>query len=354
MDEKKRLIGIQGLRGIGIVMIIVSHCGTDINTAMHYLGLLGVEIFFVLSGYLTMYHSVNSSFGSLKCHLVRIVKKMTRVGGLYPLHVVTLLAAIPLSYKIFLLGDKLKYIVKLLIQLLLCQSWIPSLDVYMGFNGTAWYLSVYVFLACISNVIVKVIRGWSLKKCASMIGVIVAIQYIAAFVFVRGTDPKVIWLLYVCPLSRALDFVLGCCICRIHKERKLTKHYNAQLVAGMILAICALMFMNGKELSIGLTALWSIPSILIVSGTIMGEKDSVFIKSVFQNKVAIWIGNISMELFLIHQLVIKYFQYWYDTRNRICPGYMFILAVLIGVLLSVLWNRVHQIVRKKQSNMSVE
>ena len=264
---------------------------------------------------------------------------------------VTLLAAIPLSYKVFL-GDKLKYIVKLLVQLLLCQSWIPSLDVYMGFNGNAWYLSVYVFLACISRAIVKAISRWSLKKCISMIGVIVAVQYTAAVIFWRGSDQKIIWLLYVCPLSRALDFVLGCCICRIHKEKKMTKHYNKQLVVGMILAIFALLFMNGRELS--LTALWTIPSMLIVSGTIMGEKDSVIIKSVFQSKIAIWIRNISMELFLIHQSVIKYFQYWYDTRNRICPGYMFILAVLIGVLLSVLWNRVHQIVRKKQSNMSVE
>ena len=83
MVKEKRLISVQGLRGIAIVMIIVSHCGTDINTAMHYLGLLGVEIFFVLSGYLTMYHSANSSFGSLKCHLVRVVKKMIRAGGGY-------------------------------------------------------------------------------------------------------------------------------------------------------------------------------------------------------------------------------------------------------------------------------
>ena len=99
MTEKKRINAFQGLRGYAIILIFLSHCTFATNSFGHsttnWLGVLGVSLFIMLSGYLLVYQDHESN------QIIPIDTLKRRLKRFYPLHIVTLLIALPFSISIF-------------------------------------------------------------------------------------------------------------------------------------------------------------------------------------------------------------------------------------------------------------
>ena len=66
-----------------------------------------------------------------------------KIGKYYPLHLVTLLAAIPIGYRALAEGHVSAY-AEIVLNVLLLQDWRPK--GYFSYNGVAWFLSLMVFL----------------------------------------------------------------------------------------------------------------------------------------------------------------------------------------------------------------
>ena len=54
------------------------------------------------------------------------------------------------------------------------------------------------------------------------------------------------------------------------------------------------------------TAAWSIPNVLLFLSLISSKKHNYLKEKILNTKLLVFIGNISFEIFLIHQLVFRY------------------------------------------------
>lgn len=209
---------LQGLRGVAILLIVLSHCNYILNEFGNNIfgaaGGIGVQLFIILSGYLMMLNFNKSN--KILSFSLNIKKKLKKF---YPLHLITLIIAIPFLYKSFLNCNFEKAIEKIALNLLLLQSYIPDMDIYFSLNATSWYLSTAFFFIILTPFAIKFINFTANK--INVIFIIIVIQYWLFYCFADNKQAH--WLLYVCPLIRMLDFVLGgvhvCCrtkewICR--------------------------------------------------------------------------------------------------------------------------------------------
>lgn len=309
--ETKRIDALQGLRGFAAVMIFLSHCRflicVDGINRLNYLGAGGVSVFLYLSGFLAAY-TVNYKSDD-KNFIKTIIGKGVKF---YPLHVLTFLLALPLCIESLLSYGK-EGIATIFGNLLLVQAWIPISKVYFSVNDVSWYLSLFCFLIIVSPWLTKRINRLQAKTSVYLLFVIFFLETTLFIVTERlniGTSFKH-WILYVCPLTRMLDFCGGCLVFNILGSKLVRNNRRMITNIGMILLLvnmicCA--FIPSEFFS---TAAWSIPSSMIFLGITCFEinedsSSSTFIRALFNNNALSWIGSISLEFFMIHKLVLRY------------------------------------------------
>jgi hypothetical protein len=118
--------------------------------AHHYFGFMagfsGVTFFYVLSGYILAvnYAGKVGSWAEIRLFWWK------RFARIYPTHLLTLIATLPLGSSLAILP----------LNLLLIQSWIPVQGVYFSFNGPSWSISnEAAFYAAFPLLIVLVTPG---------------------------------------------------------------------------------------------------------------------------------------------------------------------------------------------------
>lgn len=100
-----------------------------------------------------------------------------------------------------------KWGINLLLNILLLQTWIPIGGVYFAFNSVAWYLSLTMFFVLISSLMVKLAEKMRSGIIILVITVITIFQFF--LVHVIGAKSWTHWAVYICPLTRSLDFLGG-------------------------------------------------------------------------------------------------------------------------------------------------
>lgn len=206
MQSKKYNASFQGLRGIAILLIVISHCSFGINaygsnTTM-YCGGLGVSIFIMLSGYLTLYqHYDNNTELKFKEFIFEKIKKF------YPLHLLTLIAALPFLLVSIKTIGKSQAILIFISNLTLVQTWIPIENFYFSLNAVSWYLSITMFFIVMTPVTIKCFRKISMLQVGILTLLLIAFEFI--WTFLVGDYPEAHWLIYVFPVTRFVDFLIG-------------------------------------------------------------------------------------------------------------------------------------------------
>ena len=196
-EEKGFIKSIQGLRGYAIIFVFLSHC----NQSFSCFGALGVSIFIMLSGYLSMRkYSVKDSL-----ELFRLLKK--RLKKFYPLHLITLLLAIPFTWGDLLGAEAAKHWAVLALNALLLQSWIPIRNVYFSYNAVSWYLSITIFFTLITPLMIKFIQRLKGITLYILFGTGILSQFIWCRLCIDSSYAH--WLIYICPVTRSLEFFMG-------------------------------------------------------------------------------------------------------------------------------------------------
>ena len=194
----------QGLRGIAFLLVFISHCTfSEINSGIStttYFGAFGVSLFIVLSGFLTVYNHYQEDEISVKKQISKTLDKC------FPLHFLTFLLAIP-----FVLNELIKLNVNTwtasFLNLFLVQSWVPKRSIYFSNNAVSWYLSTYLFFMLISPFVVRWLKRLNSKDIFGLIIFVLTIQI--ALVLLAGNCTWAHWVIYIFPISRALDFISG-------------------------------------------------------------------------------------------------------------------------------------------------
>lgn len=142
----QKLNSLQGLRFLGFLLIYLNHAGWLLWSDYKYFdfGARGVEIFFVLSGYLVAYNYRNAEFAyDLKSSFLYMLSKAKKF---YFLHMLTFLIVLfhmerhGFTYPSGLSG----FTRDVFLNITLLKSWYdPS---KFAFNGVTWFLSCILFI----------------------------------------------------------------------------------------------------------------------------------------------------------------------------------------------------------------
>lgn len=150
----KKEDSFQAIKALAFLGIFASH------------GAWGVSVFFILSGFLMFYSYSDTdriTDYSIKYSMNFGVNKIKR---LYHLHIVSLISAIPFLVKEYMGCGGIKRflypVIKVGLNIVLAQAWIPSSGVYFSLNAVSWYLSVMFFLYSMFPLILRFMKKYKI------------------------------------------------------------------------------------------------------------------------------------------------------------------------------------------------
>lgn len=334
MENKKGLVqNIQGVRGYAILLIFFSHCNFGLNemgiNRTTWLGAFGVSLFIILSGYLLL-----ERHSEEKLELFPYVERKLR--RFYPLHILTLIAALPFAIKSLLHFDRIQ-IVGLLANITLLQSWIPNSSVYFSYNAVSWYLSMTLFCMVISPIVLKIWKNNSsnMKICAMLV---LCILFDGVLYMIFGQASVAHWILYIFPVVRSIEYIFGGGIWKLRKNFNLPNYAeNIIGIVALVLSFIISYFSVSANDELYAVVAWVIPSMLLI---IFATSHTELSKIVFSNRVVLFFGNISFEFFLFHQLCIRYIEV-INRKIDIQSGFVIVcLNLIVSVLITLLWRTV--------------
>ena len=193
-----------------------------------YEGYIGVSFFFILSGFVLGYsYHTKILHGKIKFSQFWLA----RLARIYPLHLLTLLIAIPLSIR----GDEVEWITRFVLNVFLLQSFVPSDDIYFYFNSVSWSISdEWFFYLCFPFLVFIMIK----RKYLRFVPLVLLIVPIGLLLVKENYHEK---FFYINPLMRIGDFILGKFLFRVYNYRKqkspLNNRTNATLLEILSIAV---------------------------------------------------------------------------------------------------------------------
>ena len=300
---------LQSLRFIFVMMIFLSHFAYRDISAFDAGGDCGVAFFFILSGFVCSLgygkrlREGQFSYGDFL---------WKRVRKLYPLHLFCLL--------FYLLVSHAPLDLKVLLNALLLQSWIPDADWYFSCNKVSWFLSSLLFC--------YLVFPWVYRHLSKYLTLIILTAYIA--VYCLTPYDRVNAVLYVFPAVRFVDFYIGMLLCQFYEQKKalvFPKGTELWLMLVLLLTLAVYPFVDAKLRNAPLYWVVLIPVILVF----VHEKG--FVSRMLKTRPMLFLGSLTMPLFLTHQMIIGILIH----RLPEMPV-MLMLAVCVFVALIISWG----------------
>ncbi len=299
---------LNSLRFILVLMIVISHSTLPISQGLHdYLGECPVAIFFVISGFVL---SLSKGEKLAKGELGNRQFFFSRIAKLYPLHLFILAFLLPMDWRIGHLGAWYQT----LAHVLLLQCWMPTSQIFAAYNAPTWFISDVVFF----YLIFKYLYRWLMRL--SWLTILLCIgAYMAAYI-VLGYQMKGDYsggFIYFYPPFRLIDFCLGI-ICykfyRMQTGQRLVTFIRTKLsvwqafVADVLLVlILAGMYWMSIHCNPNFrcAALYWLPSAITLIYIVAIDKGKGWLTRLLHNKCLLWLGGISLEIFLCHLLCYR-------------------------------------------------
>ena len=293
---------IDGLRAIAIIFIVLSHF-KQLNFVSG-----GVNIFFVISGYLISHILVNQKIDLIKFYKIRFLK-------LYPQ--IFLIASLTILLFLFF-GDFTQWIIIL-------RSFVSTIiglfnfylikigDVYGQQNFINPFLPFWAFCVIIQFYLVfpfilKIIFFVKKKLNLKEDFITVSLLFISLVLFLVYYFYKDNLLFnFYSPLSRYWQFLLGSCLYFLVKSKK-------QLYFNNLSIYIAIIFIIIWQLNFEWFYAWRKVQILLTITTILflySTKPSIF-NQILSVKPLTYLGKISYSLYLIHMPVIYFISIWFE------------------------------------------
>lgn len=312
---------IDGLRAIAVVAVVLGH----FFTTTFKNGYLGVDVFFVVSGYVITQLQTHMNMTNVSKYLLEFYAK--RIRRILPALLVVILITLILTFLLFSrsAGEMVntgKYSILGISNLYLFHL---STD-YFGVAGTSnpfthtWSLGVeeqFYFLYPILIILATKIRKNIFLRIILISIIILSLGSIALAAQYSERNPNLAF--YSMP-TRIWEFGLGA-IAFVVTQCALRKNY--QNVVFRYLAICALLTMILLPISLGLVG-----QVLVCGSTALfltGPGDDFFSR-LLSKKCMTWIGLRSYSIYLIHWPTLVISNYLFGSSNL--KNFIFIPIIL--------------------------
>lgn len=319
---------IDGLRAIAVVSVIIFHLGFLRN------GYLGVDIFFVISGYLITGISFNE-LSDGKFSILSFYER--RIRRIIPLVLVTTTVAFVLGL-FFMLPDDLENLSQsvfasnfsvnnILMKITSADYWAVKND-YKPLMHT-WSLGVEEqFYLLYPFIFFYLDKG----KKNFILPLLIFLSILSLFLFLSSsnTASKFYFLQY-----RFFELAVGgiCAIYFTGKENFINERCSSIYLYTSIIILILIIYFNpikSNEIKVVITVLFT--AVILVTGNFFYNVNSLY-KSLFSNKLITFIGKISFSLYLWHQIVFAFTRYFVVDEISIIIS---IILITITIILSVL------------------
>lgn len=212
------------------------------------------------------------------------------------------------------------------LNILLIQAWFPWADIFFSFNWLTWAVSVEVFFYLLfPMIIINFEKTWPIKLVAALLMVVglVILCNVTKLPSYSIAAPDAISstaLLYINPLCRLFEFVVGMCVALFYKK------YSEQFkLVGMpvgtlfeILAFSVVISTVYYSASVHVLARFiglggseylyhagsCLPFALLIF--IMALQKGL-ISKVLRTRIPLLLGEASFSVFLFHQIILRYY-----------------------------------------------
>jgi len=291
---------IDGLRAVAILAVIGFHAFPREITG----GFIGVDIFFVISGFLIS-KIIFSSLERQRFNLVEFY--IRRIRRIFPALLLVMVVCFTVGWFI-LLADEFKQLSK---HTMASVGFIQNLILWREsgyFDNAAeakpllhlWSLAVeeqfYIFWPLLLAFVWKL--QWSFVKVSSF----VAVVSFAVSIYLIYHSPSAA---FYFPASRFWELMVGGILAfiELHRPTLIDKHRDGQSFLGFSLLIIGLLLLDKDSAFPGWWALLpTIGSFLIISA----GSNALLNKKILSNKLMLWIGLISYPLYLWHWPILSY------------------------------------------------
>ena len=215
--KNEKLDGLSALRALACLGIFASHAWDDVFRGF---GAMGVSLFIIMSGFTMVY----GYYGKNRIKAPSIVENMTfafyKISRLYPLYILT---SCMMAVTLFIGEEKISIphaTVLFVADILLLQEWLPlNLS---SINDVSWYLCVVLFSYFIFPwVLCSMEQKYSKTKAKISLLVLLVLQIVFGIIGWRIQSPLhtpggwwtqdfTRWFVYKFPLTRVIDFMMGC------------------------------------------------------------------------------------------------------------------------------------------------
>lgn len=260
-------------------------------------GYAGVSFFFMLSGFILAYtyqQRLIEGTATVRSFYV------ARVARIYPLHLLALLAS--LFFLQFFVHPSAGDFGELAINTLLLQSFIPGQEFL--FNSVSWSLSDEAFFYALFPVIIfSAVRDR--RRGALILWSLLGIGIVLSAYLLRN-NPWEHWTLYINPLFRIFDFVLGIAfynLCRWWESRHpQQRHYTRLEWLALLLLVAAYCLAFFIPVSFRRSVWYWLPMGLLISSFYFHRG---VLSRLLSHPLCVKLGEISFAFYLFHYLVIQ-------------------------------------------------
>ena len=341
-DKLKYIPEIDGLRAIAVLLVVFYHLKIPYFSG----GFLGVDIFFVISGYLItkiLYHDFDNKKFSFLTFLFKRIKR------LLPALLFVLLIVVTVSYFILSPSDYIKVSKSALTSLFFISNiyyWSESnyfnqINEFKSLVHT-WSLGIEMSFYFLIPLILIVLKKFDFRIKLLTINLFLILTIIIAYylnskgpVFENRFFGEILYgkyisdtLFYLIPF-RLYEFFFGVSLYFLPKNN--LKEFSKQLffILGILLILISLYFI---EPNLELQIIYTIPC-LIGSAIIIYFRDAKYLNIIIKNRLSIFLGLISYSLYLVHWPMITLYKYIKVDKLIISEK---ILIILVSIILSFL------------------
>lgn len=341
-----RIESLTSIRFLAAMMVLFSHLGflaksedpvlRNIYENVFYEGYIGVTFFFILSGFILSFSYANR----LKNNEITLSDYIiSRFARIYPLHILTLLFALPIVfYGAYKNNDSL---LPLIPNIFLVQSFVPSSEYFFSGNAPSWSLSNEMFFYLLFPFLL-------FRNNLFLVIISLAIVLFQVTVSQLGlSSGKQHYLIYIFPITRLLDFMVGILLFRVYchfKDKSININPDAFQIFAIGLLILAITMKQNILQAYRYDLYYILPMSLLIFSFAYSEGK---ISSFLSGKVFILLGEASFSLYLIHQLVIRYI----SVANKLTFGFnggtwdlvFSLLVIIVSIILSLIMYRFYEL-----------
>ena len=334
---------LTSLRFFFAFMVFLSHIGfVNVDSPLYNWlhrnvfreGLLGVSFFFILSGFILSY-TYEQKVPLKRNKLYNFY--LSRFARIYPLHLITIFFALPI-----LISQNLLNLKALFFNLFLIQSFVPIPKIYYSINPPSWSISNEMFFYLLFPIYIYLFNRYKNLHVYFFFFFYILIIILHQIIPVQYKE----FFLYVNPLIRTLDFILGISLLKFYTQNKnmfLNKKNSFIIYTFLEFAVCFMFLLffilhNIADYTYRFSIYYWIPmSAIIYIFAFQGGAISKFLS----HKWLIFLGEISFGFYMIH-FVVLYYALWlkpifFSGLNDIIYAFFIFTFTLIFSFISYKW-----------------